>query len=186
MLQAMQGGPRLLRDLAQRNGKHADPGIRQGLAELYTWGELGRMNGLRLKAAKEAGRDIPGMPNISKLSMSHIMRLSRDLGLRIAGASGMLHAYDAEGREAIVRATGEPSPAVITELALSGPGALDLRRHRPDPAQHHRRTGARAAQGAQPRPDHALLRAARRTSDPDRGAPDRRVTTELSGSDPAS
>ncbi len=118
MLQAMQSDPRILRELAQRNGKHTDPGIRQGLAELYTWGELGRMNGLRMKAAKEAGRDIPGMPNISKLSMSHIMRLSRDLGLRIAGASGMLHSYDPEGREVIVRATGEPTLPIITELAL--------------------------------------------------------------------
>ena len=76
------------------------------------------MNGLRLKATKEAGGDIPGMPNIAKLSMSHIMRLSRDLGMSIAGASGMLHAYDVEGREAVVRITGEPSLPVITELAL--------------------------------------------------------------------
>ena len=34
------------------------------------------------------------MPNVAKLSMSEIMRLSRDLGLRIAGPSGMLHAYN--------------------------------------------------------------------------------------------
>ena len=117
MVQAMQG-PKLLTDLARRNGKHTDPGIRQGLAQLHTWGELGRMNSLRLKAAKEAGGDIPGMPNISKLSMSHIMRLARDLGLSIAGASGMLHSYDAEGREALVRATGEPSLPIVTEMAL--------------------------------------------------------------------
>jgi len=118
MLQAMQSDPRLLRELAQRNGASTDPGVRQGLAELFTWSELGRMNGLRMKAAKEAGRDIPGMPNISKLSMSHIMRLSRDLGLRIAGASGMLHAYSHEGREVIVEVTGEPTLPVITEMAL--------------------------------------------------------------------
>ncbi len=118
MLQAMQSDPRLLRELAQRNGASTDPGIRQGLVELYTWGELGRMNGLRMKAAKQAGRDIPGMPNISKLSMSHIMRLSRDLGLRIAGASGMLHSYNPEGRDVIVEVTGEPTLPVITEMAL--------------------------------------------------------------------
>jgi len=117
-LQAMQSDPRLLRELAQRNGAVADPGIRQGLAELYTWSELGRMNGLRMKAAREAGRDIPGMPNISKLSMSHIMRLSRDLGLRIAGASGMLHAYEPDGREVIVESTGEPTLPIVTEMAL--------------------------------------------------------------------
>ena len=118
MLQAMGGGVRLLTDLARRNGTGSDPVIRQGLAQLYTWGELGRMNGLRLKAVKEAGGDIPGMPNISKLSMSHIMRLSRDLGMSIAGASGMLHAYDAADRAAIAEATGEPSLPIVTELAL--------------------------------------------------------------------
>jgi alkylation response protein AidB-like acyl-CoA dehydrogenase len=118
MLQAMHGGSGLLVDLARRNGRNADAAVRQGLARLYTWGELGRMNGLRLKAAKEAGGDIPGMPNISKLSMSHIMRLSRDLGLAIAGASGMLHSYDAAGRSVVVRATGEPGLPIVTELAL--------------------------------------------------------------------
>jgi alkylation response protein AidB-like acyl-CoA dehydrogenase len=118
MLQAMRGGVGLLADLARRNGTGTDPVVRQDLARLYTWGELGRMNGLRLKAVKEAGGDIPGMPNISKLSMSHIMRLSRDLGMSIAGASGMLHAYDVDGRAAIAKATGEPSLPVITELAL--------------------------------------------------------------------
>jgi len=118
MLQAMRGGVGLFADLARRNGASTDPLVRQGLAQLYIWGELGRMNGLRLKAVKEAGGDIPGMPNIAKLSMSHIMRLSRDLGMSIAGASGMLHAYNVEGREAIARATGEPSLPVITELAL--------------------------------------------------------------------
>ncbi len=118
MLQAMRGGVGLVAALARRNGASTDPLIRQGLAQLYTWGELGRMNGLRLKAVKEAGGDIPGMPNIAKLSMSHIMRLSRDLGMSIAGASGMLHAYHAEGRDALVRVTGDPSLPVITELAL--------------------------------------------------------------------
>jgi alkylation response protein AidB-like acyl-CoA dehydrogenase len=118
MLQAMRGGVGLFADLAKRNGTASDPLVRQSLVRLYTWGELGRMNGLRLKAVKEAGGDIPGMPNIAKLSMSHIMRLSRDLGMNIAGASGMLHAYDMQGREAIARATGEPSLPVITELAL--------------------------------------------------------------------
>jgi alkylation response protein AidB-like acyl-CoA dehydrogenase len=118
MLQAMRAGRGLLTDLARANGVETDPVVRQGLAQLYTWEELGRMNGLRLKAVKGAGGDIPGMPNISKLSMSHIMRLSRDLGLSIAGASGMLHAYDPEGRRAIVEATGRPGLPIVTELAL--------------------------------------------------------------------
>ncbi len=118
MLQAMRAGRGLLTDLARANGLTTDPLVRQGLAELYTWEELGRMNGLRLKAVKEAGGDIPGMPNISKLSMSHIMRLSRDLGLGIAGAAGMLHSYDPQGRRTIVEVTGRPDLPIVTELAL--------------------------------------------------------------------
>ena len=118
MMRAMQGGSRMLIDMARRNGSDKDPLVRQGLASLYTWSELGRFNSLRLKASLAAGRDIPGMPNIAKLSMSHIMRLSRDLGLRIAGAAGMLHSYDPSGREVIVTATGEPVLPLMTEMAL--------------------------------------------------------------------
>ena len=121
MMRAMQGGAQSLIELARRNGRDTDPRIRQGLASLYTWAELGRMNGLRLKAAMAAGRDIPGLPNVAKLSMSHIMRLSRDLGLRIAGAAGMLHGYDAAARETVVAATGNPLLPMVTEMALLSP-----------------------------------------------------------------
>jgi alkylation response protein AidB-like acyl-CoA dehydrogenase len=118
MMRAMGGGAALLIDLARRNGRHTDPAVRQDLARLHTWSELGRFNGLRMKAVRAAGGDIPGMPNISKLSMSHMMRLSRDLGLGIAGAAGMLHSYDGAGRPAIVAATGQPTLPIVTEMAL--------------------------------------------------------------------
>ncbi len=110
------GGASFLMDLAQRNGVSDDPAVRQGLAQLYTWGELGRFNGLRLKATKAMGSDIPGMPNISKLSMSHIMRLSRDLGLRIARASGMLHTYGPSDPPGV--APVDPMVNAVTEMAL--------------------------------------------------------------------
>jgi alkylation response protein AidB-like acyl-CoA dehydrogenase len=111
-------GAGLLIDLAKRNGMAADATVRQDLVRLHTINELGRFNNLRVKAAREAGRDIPGMPNIGKLSMSNLVRLQRDLGLRIAGAAGMLHSYDDGGREAIAEATGNPLLGVVTELAL--------------------------------------------------------------------
>ena len=82
----MSGGADMLISLAKDGSAGSDPLVRQDLARLYTLGELGRFNSLRLKAAKQSGRDIPGMPNIAKLSMSQIIRLSRDLGLRIIGA----------------------------------------------------------------------------------------------------
>jgi alkylation response protein AidB-like acyl-CoA dehydrogenase len=112
------GAAKLLIDLAKGNGKIGDPTVRQDLMRLHTLGEIGRYNNLRVKAAKEAGRDIAGMPNIGKLSMSDMMRMQRDLGLRIVGASGMLHAYDGGDRDAITEATKNPFLGIVTELAL--------------------------------------------------------------------
>ncbi len=117
-LGAMRGGAGLLIGLARSRGVNDDAGIRQDLARLYTLGELGRFNGLRVKAVKEQGGDIPGMPNVAKLSMSQIVRLTRDLGLRIAGPAGMLHAYDGDDKAALKHATGDPFAGGITEMAL--------------------------------------------------------------------
>lgn len=117
-LRAMRGGAGVLIDLARALGRLDDPLVRQGLARLYTWGELGRFNSLRLKAAKEAGSDVPGMPNIAKLSMSHIMRLSRDLGLQIAGPAGTLHGYDDEQRATLGSDVVHPLVNLVTEMAL--------------------------------------------------------------------
>ncbi len=117
-LRAMRGGAGVLIDLARALGRVDDPLVRQGLARLYTWGELGRFNSLRLKAAKEAGSDVPGMPNIAKLSMSHIMRLSRDLGLQIAGPTGTLHGYDDEQRATLGSDVVHPLVNLVTEMAL--------------------------------------------------------------------
>jgi alkylation response protein AidB-like acyl-CoA dehydrogenase len=114
----MRGGAGMLISLAQSRGLNKDAGIRQDLARLHTLGEIGRFNGLRVKAVKEQGGDIPGMPNVSKLSMSQIVRLTRDLGLRILGPAGMLHAYDVDGKSSLQQATGNPFAGGVTEMAL--------------------------------------------------------------------
>jgi alkylation response protein AidB-like acyl-CoA dehydrogenase len=108
--------------LAQGNGRAKDPSIRQKLMQLHTIGEVARFNNLRLKAAMAAGKDIPGLPNISKLLMSNTVRLSRDVGLEIAGGYGMLHAYDGDARAALDEATGQPYLSGITEMALFAQG----------------------------------------------------------------
>jgi alkylation response protein AidB-like acyl-CoA dehydrogenase len=108
----------LLIGLAEGNGKIKDPTIRQDLVRLHTLGELGRLNNERVKAARTQGQDIPGMANVSKLSMSHMVRLQRDLGLRIVGAQGMLHAYKDEDQKAINDATGNPFLGAVTNSAL--------------------------------------------------------------------
>ena len=104
--------------LAKTRGVLGDPSVRQQLATLHTLVEIGRFNGERVKAARSQGQEIPGMANIGKLSMSIIVRLQRDLGLSIAGPSGMLHAYNDTDRKALDAATGEPQMAMITGMAL--------------------------------------------------------------------
>lgn len=105
-------------DFAKNNGKIDDPLIRQELARLHTLQAVGAYNALRVKAERQQGRDIPGMANISKLMMSDVVRLQRDLGLRIIGPQGMLHAYTDEQRESLNAATGNPFLPMITGTAL--------------------------------------------------------------------
>jgi alkylation response protein AidB-like acyl-CoA dehydrogenase len=119
---ATAGAQRLFVEMARANGQLNDPTIRQALMKLHTLSELGRFLTLRMKAEKAAGRDIPGAGNIAKLSMSEIVRQSRDLGLRIAGGYGTLHAYDSAHRAALDAATGNPFLAHVTEMALFAQG----------------------------------------------------------------
>jgi alkylation response protein AidB-like acyl-CoA dehydrogenase len=116
------GAMALFTQMAKDNGTIGNATVRQDLMKLHTLHEVGRMLAMRLKAEKSAGRDIPGAPNIAKLSMSEIMRESRDIGLRLAGAGGMLHAYSAADRKALDAATGRPMLAYVTEMALFAQG----------------------------------------------------------------
>jgi alkylation response protein AidB-like acyl-CoA dehydrogenase len=115
-------GAKGLMDMARAAGKGDDPVVRQKLVGLYTLGEVARFNNLRLKAAMAAGKDIPGLPNIAKLSMSEMVRQSRDIGLSIAGPYGTLHAYSPEARKNLDAATGMPNLAQVTESALFAQG----------------------------------------------------------------
>jgi alkylation response protein AidB-like acyl-CoA dehydrogenase len=114
----LAGASRALFEVAKASGRSKDPSTRQQLMKLHTLNELGRFNNLRSKAAKAAGQDIPGLPNIAKLSMSEIVRQSRDIGLSIVGPYGTLHAYNAEDRKALDAATGNPLLGMLTEMAL--------------------------------------------------------------------
>ena len=113
-----RGAGRMLIELAKAEGRIDDPSIRQDLMRLHTLSEIGRYNNLRLKGEKARGRDIPGIGNIGKLSMSEMMRLQRDVGLRVIGANGMLHAYDGDAKATLDEATGKPMHGFVTELAL--------------------------------------------------------------------
>ena len=57
----------------------------------------------------KAGQASPALPNLAKLMMSHMTRLSRDLGLRIIGPAGTVMGPDT------------PGGGMIQELALFSP-----------------------------------------------------------------
>lgn len=106
-------------DLARQQGKSDDPLIRSRLVRLHILGEVSRLNTERSKAARQNGREVPGVANFSKLMMADILRLSRDLGMQILGANGLLHAYDKEQRAVLADVPGAAEAAPITGSALS-------------------------------------------------------------------
>jgi alkylation response protein AidB-like acyl-CoA dehydrogenase len=112
---------KLLIDLAKDNDTIRDASVRQDLMKLHSYAEIGRYTNLRHKALRASGKDLPGVGNIAKLSMSRIVRLSRDLGLRILGPRGTLHAYQADDRPALDAAIGNPLASMVTEMALFSP-----------------------------------------------------------------
>jgi len=115
---AFSGGAEvLIIELARSSGKLDDAVVRQDIARLHSLYEIGRFTTLRVKG----GADIPGVGNLAKLSMSEILRLQRDLGLRILGPLGTLHGYTQADRDALEAATGNSLAGMMTELALFSP-----------------------------------------------------------------
>jgi alkylation response protein AidB-like acyl-CoA dehydrogenase len=104
--------------LARANGAIEQPNVRQDLARLYSMNEIGRQMSLRQRALARSGGEVPGLGNIAKLSMSRILRLSRDLSGQILGPYATLHAYDAAEQEALVAATEGGAKPGITESML--------------------------------------------------------------------
>ena len=116
-------GGQMLAELAKSTGKISDPTVRQDLARLHSMNEIAKFMNLRSRALRSAGQpDIPGGPNIAKLSMSHILRLSRDLGLRLLGPRGTLHAYTTEERDKLNEVGGNAYAGFVTEMALMAQG----------------------------------------------------------------
>jgi alkylation response protein AidB-like acyl-CoA dehydrogenase len=111
-------GASLFVGLAKGNGMWGSPVVRQKLAHLHIISEIGRLNTERYKETRKSGGDIPGMANISKLLMSDIVRLSRDIGLQIIGAQGMLAAQTPQEQKVIDEATGNPFHGGVIASAL--------------------------------------------------------------------
>jgi alkylation response protein AidB-like acyl-CoA dehydrogenase len=95
----------MLQDLVKELGKVDDPLLRQDLMRLYSMDQISNWGVQRAKA----GQASPALPNLAKLMMSEMTRLSRDLGLRIIGPAGTLMGPDT------------PGGGVVQELALFSP-----------------------------------------------------------------
>ena len=107
---------------------------RQEIARIYTLLEIARCTepaGPRPPRPRPAG---PG-PEVStgKLAASDLLRQLRDVGSRRAGPT------DADGRAT------RPLGGMLQRARPCSARPSHRRRHRPDPAQHHRRAGPRPA-----------------------------------------
>jgi len=102
-------GFELLRRLSDELGRSRDPAVRQKLAQLYTLDEISRYTQLRARSALAQGGRPGPEASTGKLQISRITRLSRDLGMEILGAAGMLHGADA------------PMNGAVQELTLFSP-----------------------------------------------------------------
>jgi alkylation response protein AidB-like acyl-CoA dehydrogenase len=103
----------VLRELAEKLGRRDDPMIRQRLVELYTLNELGRMTGLRVKAARASGRGPGPEANTAKLLMSRTARLVRDLGPAVLGPEGTIMGPETTGGGIVQEMTlFAPAPSI--------------------------------------------------------------------------
>jgi alkylation response protein AidB-like acyl-CoA dehydrogenase len=100
-------------DLAKSMGRDKDAIIRQDIASLYTLNKLSEWNALRAKAAVAAGSRPGPEASIGKLMISRITRASRDLGMAIVGAGGMITGQDAPlSGMMVLQFLGSPAPSI--------------------------------------------------------------------------
>ncbi|MDO8389564.1 MAG: acyl-CoA dehydrogenase family protein [Actinomycetota bacterium] len=88
--QAMISSSRVLIKQAQKAGVNTDPVLRDDLARYHIRSEVYRLTNLRARQTGGSGPEA----SIAKIALSGMARHSRDLGLRILGAGGMLIGND--------------------------------------------------------------------------------------------
>ncbi len=135
-------------ELARERGRADDPIVRQRLADCFTKVELMRYLGMRALTAFLAGSQPGPEASISKVFWSEYHQQSTELAMDILGLDGLVPT----GRPPAPRVP-DRRPRRAQRQRLVGrrlpqrEGGHHLRRNVADPAQHHRRDGARPAQG---------------------------------------
>jgi alkylation response protein AidB-like acyl-CoA dehydrogenase len=82
-----------LLDIARRFGRDTDPEVRQKLARLSTYLDVGTWNAQRGKAEAEAGK-ATAVTSVGKLVQTKIVKLSAELALDILGPAGLVTGTD--------------------------------------------------------------------------------------------
>jgi alkylation response protein AidB-like acyl-CoA dehydrogenase len=75
--------------LAKERGRNADPEIRQKLARLWSYQQIGNWNARRARAEAKTGGGA-AVASIGKIAQTRIMKLSAELVLDILGPAAML------------------------------------------------------------------------------------------------
>ena len=107
-------------DLAREMGVLDQPVVRQGIVHAHVLATLARLNTERNKATP-----VPGIANLGKILMGHVVRHNRDLGMAILGARGLLHSYDDGTMAAMSELPGGRGAVAVTAQAL-GAQALPI------------------------------------------------------------
>ncbi|HKY16066.1 MAG TPA: acyl-CoA dehydrogenase family protein [Microthrixaceae bacterium] len=102
-------------ELAREAGRTDDPMIRQELARLYTFGQVGLWNALRGRAeAKRGGGQ--AVANIGKLGQTRIVKLAARLATDVLGVGGLVTAGDDSGQPV-------PGEGVVAEAMVFSPAS---------------------------------------------------------------
>jgi alkylation response protein AidB-like acyl-CoA dehydrogenase len=98
-------------NVARELERETDPVIRQRLAQLYAQQEIQRIAGLRSTTARRTGEGPGPGGSVGKIARSNLSRLTREVGMEVLGANGMV-----VGPET-------PGGGRLQHAALSSPGS---------------------------------------------------------------
>jgi alkylation response protein AidB-like acyl-CoA dehydrogenase len=104
--------------VARQLGRADDALVRQDLARLYTLERLASMTGLRARTPGARGGELPGLPQLRKISNNHHYRLSRLVVFEVLKEIGVLYGYDEGGIAQIEALTGVDRLGEIIESAV--------------------------------------------------------------------
>jgi alkylation response protein AidB-like acyl-CoA dehydrogenase len=97
--------------VARELGRDTDPVLRQRLAQLHALEEVQRIAGLRSTSARRTGEGPGPGGSVGKIARSNLSRLTREVGMEVLGANGMLVGRDT------------PGAGRLQYAALSSPGS---------------------------------------------------------------